>query len=112
MFFQTNVHNPIITYSAKHLMTSSSASCFGDPGSKPCLGDRLCRLKSLMVFCRFLGSSQSKGKGLPQEAEVAQGVPSRLRPQIFLTFGTTMVLDCQPYASATFTPGEIPGTHF
>jgi len=27
-----------------------------------------------------------KGKGLPQQAEVAQGVPGRLRPQIFLTF--------------------------
>ena len=25
-------------------------------------------------------------KGLPQQAEVAQGVPSRLRPRIFLTF--------------------------
>jgi hypothetical protein len=30
-----------------------------------------------------------KGKGLPQQAEVAQGVPGRLRPRIFLTFGTT-----------------------
>ena len=28
----------------------------------------------------------SKGKGLPQQAEVAQGVPGRLRPRIFLTF--------------------------
>jgi len=25
-------------------------------------------------------------KGLPQQAEVAQGVPGRLRPRIFLTF--------------------------
>ena len=33
-----------------------------------------------------------KGKGLPQQAKVAQGVPGRLRPRIFLTFGTTMVL--------------------
>ena len=53
-----------------------------------------------------------KGKGLPQQAEVAQGVPGRLRPQIFLTFGTTRVLGRQPYAHAAFTPGEIPGTHF
>ena len=29
-----------------------------------------------------------KGKGLPQQAEVAQGVPGRLRPRIFLTFDT------------------------
>jgi hypothetical protein len=37
------------------------------------------------------------GKGLPQQAKVAQGVPSR----IFLIFGTP-----------AFTSGEIPGTHF
>jgi hypothetical protein len=52
-----------------------------------------------------------KGKGLPQQAEVAQGVPGRLRPRIFLTFGTTVV-SCQPHAPAAFTPGEITGTHF
>ena len=54
----------------------------------------------------------SKGKGLPQQAEVTQGVPGRLRPWIFLTFGTTRVVGRQPYAPAAFTPGEIPGTHF
>jgi len=53
-----------------------------------------------------------KGKGLPQQAEVAQGVPGRLRPWIFLTFDTTRVVGCQPYTPAAFTPGEIPGTHF
>ena len=53
-----------------------------------------------------------KGKGLPQQAEVAQGVLGRLRSQIFLTFGTTSVVGRQPYALAAFTPGEIPGTHF
>ena len=52
------------------------------------------------------------GKVLPQQAEVAQGVPGRLRPRIFLTFGTTRVAGRQPYAPAAFTPGEIPGTHF
>ena len=50
-----------------------------------------------------------KGKGLPQQAEVAQGVSCRLR---FLTFGTTRVVGRQPYASAAFTPVKIPGTHF
>ena len=54
----------------------------------------------------------SKGKGPPQQAEVAQGVPGSLRPRIFLTFDTTRVVDRQPYAPAAFTPGEIPGTHF
>ena len=29
---------------------------------------------------------KGKSKGLPQQAEVAQGVPGRLRPRIFLTF--------------------------
>jgi hypothetical protein len=53
-----------------------------------------------------------KGKGLPQQAEVAQGVPGRSRPQIFLTFSTMKVVGPQPYAPAVFTPGEIPGTHF
>ena len=53
-----------------------------------------------------------KGKGLPQQAEVAKGVPGRLRPRIFLTFGNTRVVGRQPYAQAAFTPGEIPGTHF
>ena len=53
-----------------------------------------------------------KSKGLPQQAEVAQGVPGRLRPQIFLTFSTTRVVGRQPYAPAAFTPGEITGTHF
>ena len=51
-------------------------------------------------------------KGLPQEAEVAQGVPGSLRSRIFLTFGNTRVVDRQPYAPADFTPGEIPDTHF
>ena len=46
---------------------------------------------------------------IPQLAEVASGVPGRLRPRIFLTFGITRVVGRQPYA---FTPGEIPGTHF
>jgi hypothetical protein len=53
-----------------------------------------------------------EGKGLPQQAEVAQGVPGWLRPRIFLTFGITRVVDRQPYAPAAFTPAEISGTHF
>ena len=53
-----------------------------------------------------------KLKVIPQQAEVALGVPGRLRPRIFLTFGTTRVVGCQPYAPAAFTPGEIPGIHF
>jgi len=55
---------------------------------------------------------KEKVKVIPQQAEVAQGGPGRLRPRISLTFGTTRVVGRQPYASATFIPGEIPGTHF
>jgi len=51
-------------------------------------------------------------EGLPQQAEVAQVVPGRLRPRIFLTFSTTRAVGFQPYAPAAFIPGEIPGTHF
>jgi hypothetical protein len=53
-----------------------------------------------------------KVKVIPQQAEVAQGVPRSLRPRIFLTFGTTRVVGRQPYAPAAFTTGEIPCTHF
>jgi hypothetical protein len=52
-----------------------------------------------------------KVKGLPQQADLAKGVPGRLRPRIFLTFGTRVV-GRQPYTPAAFTQGEIPGTHF
>ena len=55
---------------------------------------------------------KGKGKGLPQQAEVAQGVPGSLRPRIFLTFGTTRAVGRQSYAPAAFTPAEMPGTHF
>jgi len=52
-----------------------------------------------------------KIKVILQQAEVAQGVPGRFRPRIFLTFGITRVVGLQPYAPAAFTPGEIPGTY-
>ena len=35
-------------------------------------------------------------KFIPQQAEVTQGVPGRLRPRIFLTFGITRVVGLQP----------------
>ena len=43
---------------------------------------------------------------------MAQAFPDRLRPSIFLNFGTTRVVGRQPYAPAAFTPEEIPGIHF
>ena len=53
-----------------------------------------------------------KVKFIPQEAEVAQVVPSRLMYWIFSKFGTTRVVGGQHYIPAAFTPGEIPGTPF
>ena len=53
-----------------------------------------------------------KVKVILQQAEVAQEVPVRLRPWIFLMFSTPKVVGRQPYAQAAFTSGEIPGTHF
>jgi len=49
---------------------------------------------------------------IPRQAEVALGVPGRLRLRIFSTFGTIRVVGRQLNAPAAFTPGEIPGTHF
>jgi len=46
-----------------------------------------------------------KVKVIPQQAEVAQGVPGRFRPQIFLKFGTTRVVGRQPYAPAIKSMG-------
>jgi hypothetical protein len=55
-----------------------------------------------------------KRKGLPQKSEVAQGVPGRLRPLIFVTFGTTRVVGRQPYTPAawySFSDAESTSGH-
>jgi hypothetical protein len=45
------------------------------------------RIKKLVFFfCTFFVLYYKKNKGVPQQAEVAQGVPGRLRPLIILTF--------------------------
>ena len=68
---------------------------------------------SLLYMVRTTQCSLSvKVKVILQQAKVAQGVLGRLRPWIFLTFGTTRVVGHQRYAPAAFTPREIPGTHF
>jgi hypothetical protein len=51
-----------------------------------------------------------KSKVVPRQAEVVLGVPGRLMPRMFWTFGTTRVVGRQPNSPAAFTPGEIP--HF
>ena len=65
---------------------------------------------------------ESKGKGLPQQTEVAQGAPGRLRPRIFLTFahydgGRSSALrtgrlypsrnTCYSFLEAESTPGHM-----
>jgi len=46
-----------------------------------------CILQLFTVICNMtLKNVKGKVTGLPQQAEVSQGVPGRLRPQIFLTF--------------------------
>jgi hypothetical protein len=61
----------------------------------------------------FWGISSGKGKGhahnRPQEPK---GVPGRLRPRIFLTFGTTRAVGRQPHAPAAFTPRGNPWYSF
>ena len=52
-------------------------------------------------------NESKKVKGIPRQAEVALGVPGRLRPRIFLTFGIARVVVRQPNAPAAFTTGEI-----
>jgi len=59
-----------------------------------------------------VNEGNKKSKGIPRQAEVALGVPGRLRPRIFSTLGTTRVVGRQSNAPAALTPGEIPGTHF
>ena len=43
-------------------------------------------LRSIEVYRYLYTFRNIKVKGLPQQSEVAQGVPGRLRPRIFLTF--------------------------
>ena len=49
-----------------------------------------------------------KDKGVPRQAEVAEGVPARLRPRFILMFRYYK----DGRSSAKRTPGEIPGTQF
>jgi hypothetical protein len=49
-----------------------------------------------------------KGKGHTRNRlQGPKGVPGKLRPRIFLSFGTTRVVGRQPHALAAFTPRGI-----
>jgi hypothetical protein len=65
-------------------------------------------LKLVNEVCSFL-----KEKGhTHNRLQGPKGVPGRLMPQIFLTFGTTRVVSHQPHAPAAFTPRGIPWYSF
>jgi hypothetical protein len=51
-----------------------------------------------------------KVKVIPQQAEVAQVVPGRLRPRIFLTFGTTRLVGITPGVDLR-THGSFGGSY-
>jgi len=71
----------------------------------------MCFQKS--VSCNaYMETSHGNVKVSRKRPGQAQGVPGILRPQIFLTFGTTRVVGRQHYAPAAFTPEEILGTYF
>ena len=74
--------------------------------------DIVIELFAIFKFALYKSKLMYKGKVTPRQAEVAQGLAGRLRPQIFSTFRTTRVVGRQPKAPAAFTPGEIPGNHF
>jgi len=62
---------------------------------------------------KFVRTGPSSYKKRIYQATVSQRLRNTgLRLRIFLMFSTTRVVGRQPYAPATFTPGEIPGTHF
>ena len=67
-------------------------------------GDNISFDASLVIY--------KKSEGTPRQAEVAPGVPGRLRPRIISMFDTIRVVGRQPYAPVAFTPEEIPGNHF
>jgi hypothetical protein len=56
---------------------------------------------------------QHTGKGhAHNRPQGPKRVPGRLRPRIFLKFGTTRVVGRQPHAPAAFTPRVIPWYSF
>jgi len=65
-------------------------------------------INSKYLFVKNASLSTHKDKGLPQQAQVTQGVPSRLRPQIFLTLGTTKVVKSSALRTGRLYPRRNP----
>jgi hypothetical protein len=64
------------------------------------------------VKVRYDAVAFSKIKVSRNRPRWPKGVPVRLRPRIFLIFGTTRVVDRQPYTPAAFTPRGNPWYSF
>jgi hypothetical protein len=64
---------------------------------------------SVALQYKLIGKSKGHAHNRPQGPK---GVPGRLRPRIFLTFGTTTVVGRQPHAPAAFTPRWLPWYSF
>jgi hypothetical protein len=61
------------------------------------------------IVALFKGKGKGHAHNRPQGPK---GVPGRLRPWIFLTFGTKRVVGRQPHAPAAFTPSGNPWYSF
>jgi hypothetical protein len=59
---------------------------------------------TLSTMLRTRPKISKKSKGIPRQAEVALGVPGRLKSRIFSTFCTTRVVGRRPNVPAAFTP--------
>jgi hypothetical protein len=75
----------------------------------------ICILHQILLGWSHIGELDGQGKGKGHTDKRLQGpkeVQGRLRPQIFLTFGTTRVVGHQSHAPAAFTPRGIPWYSF
>jgi len=89
-------------------MQASKTKCFRNNKKKVTIFTR----NGTTVLRVTLTINMVKVKVIPQQAEVAQGIRDRLRPRIFLTFGTTRVAVCQPNVPAGLYPRRNPWYSF
>jgi hypothetical protein len=82
--------------------------CNGDDHKMPSSKFLSCTHGYVKRYSPTISKGKCKGKGhAHNRPQGPKGVPGRLRPRIFLTFGTTRVVGRQPHAPAAFTPRGI-----
>ena len=69
-------------------------------------------LESVIEEEKFHPLFYHKGKSRPRTGHVGPEGSRRVKAPSFRDNGTVMVVCCQPYATAAFTPRSTPGTHF